>query len=182
MKTKNVILIFFALITISVSAQKKSKLDFETGIGLGWEGDYGLVGMNQYNTLIYNLSDNFSLSGNFGFFQSLNFRDEFNSNSSSLLLDLDVNYSLLNRNKNSLIIGAGVTYFKGVLAYDDGTLPNPRHNVDYYNSIGLNCMLKYKYNISEKWSGNIAIRTYLMDPTTLLLSYSTISYGFSYSF
>lgn len=120
---------FLITFSTSILAQQESKISYETGVGIAWEGNYGLIGLNQYNTLSYNLKQNFSISGNLGFFQSINPPNEFNNNISSMLFDLNINYSILNRNKNSLIFGAGVSYFKGALAYDDGTLSNPRHDV-----------------------------------------------------
>lgn len=182
MKTNKAFLAILILFTISVSAQQKSKIDFETGIGLGWEGDYGMIGINHYNSIMYNLNNNFSLSANLGSFQSLTYPKEFENNSSSLLFDINFNYSMLKFNESRLIVGAGLSYFKGILAWDDGSLNNPKHNVNYNNNIGVNCIVKYKYRISDKWSGNIALRTYLMDPTVFLLTYSSITYGLSYSF
>ncbi|MBP6610015.1 MAG: hypothetical protein KA206_02895 [Paludibacter sp.] len=36
--------------TTTSYAQEKSKLNYESGIGVSWEGNYGMVGMNQYNS------------------------------------------------------------------------------------------------------------------------------------
>lgn len=173
------VLIFFS---ISFFAQQNSKLSYETGLGIAWEGDYGMIGLNQYNTLNYSFSKYFILSSNLGFFQSTNFADDFRNNSSSMLCDLNLNYNVLKNTKSTFILGAGLTYFKGALSYDEGTLINPVQRATYYNNIGLNAMLKYKYCISESWSGNIALRTYFQDPTAFIATFSSITYGLSYSF
>lgn len=176
------ILMVLIFISISIFAQHNSKFSYETGLGIAWEGDYGMIGLNQYNTLNYNFSNLFTLSSNLGFFQSTNFPNDFSSNASSILCDLNLNYNALKNNKSSLILGAGLTYFKGALSYDEGTLINPIQRVTYYNNIGINAVLKYKYRISERWSGNIALRTYFQDPTVFIATFSSITYGLTYSF
>lgn len=179
---KLIFFLFFTLSTFTVAAQGMPKFSYETGIGIAWEPTIGLPCTNMNNTLNYNLSTRFSLSGTIGFFQSLNFENDFKKNASSMTIDANINYSVFKFNDNSLIIGAGLSLLKGSLSYDDGLQNNPIHNIDYLSNLGVNVLIKYRYFISEKWTGNITLKTVLKDPTVLTSGFSSITYGWAYSF
>lgn len=174
--------LLFTISTLTILAQEMPKFSYETGVGIAWEPTIGLPCANTYNTLNYNLGSRFSISGNIGVIQSFNVENDYKKNASSMTIDANLNYSILRFNKNSLIIGAGLSLLKGSLSYDDGLQNYPIHNIEYLSNLGVNALIKYRYFMSEKWSGSITFRTFVIDPTVFSNSFSSITYGWIYSF
>lgn len=169
------------LACLHIFSQENLKLSLETGIGAAWEPNIGMPGVHVYNTLNYALNSHFLLSANMGYFQSL-FESHYPQNGSFLTFDVNINAKILKFSKGDLIFGLGVSYIKGASSYEWGSSIDIKQSVDYINTIGANALLKYKHRLSERWSGNIAVRTYFPDPTVFMATFSSITYGFSYSF
>lgn len=181
MKKKWILVFLLTLAYLHIFSQDNLKLSFETGIGAAWEPNVGMPGVHVYNTLNYTLNSHLFLSTNIGYFQSLIERN-YPENGSFLTFDTNINAKILKFSKGDLIFGLGLSYIKGASSYEWGSSTDIRQSVDYINTIGANALLKYKYRLSESWSGNIALRTYFQDPTVFMATFSSITYGFSYSF
>jgi hypothetical protein len=137
---------------------QKNNFELELNAGFSMEnnvGNYGLLGSTGIN---YYFADRIGLNTNIGFFQSFIPYTYYNCSLSKW--DVDVFFDAVRtQNDNRLRFSVGVTYYRGSTEWISGGTVDDNGNyisiigydVDFYNGLGVNGKLQYRFPIAEKW-------------------------------